>query len=77
METEYTITGLHTGWTYRLRYRVLNAIGWSDYSPVLTVLVASVSSQPPAVTLIAATDTSITLSFGESASNGGSKVLSY
>jgi hypothetical protein len=42
METEYTINQLVTGRTYRLRYRVLNYVGWSNYSPLLYVHVATV-----------------------------------
>lgn len=40
METEYLIENLISGRIYRLRYRVLNFVGWSTYSPVLYVLVA-------------------------------------
>ena len=29
------------GFIYRARYRVRNAIGWSDYSPVSSLLAAS------------------------------------
>lgn len=42
METEYTITDLTAGLVYRLRYRVLNFVGWSTYSPSLFALVATV-----------------------------------
>lgn len=37
METEYTLGSLVTSRTYRLRYRVLNYVGWSTFSPYLYV----------------------------------------
>lgn len=65
------------GRTYRLRYRVLNFVGWSTYSPVLNVLVATVPSKPAPVALISATQQSISLQFSESLDNGGSEILGY
>lgn len=76
-ETEYIIGNLTSGVTYRLRYRVLNAVGWSTYSPVYSCLVADVPSSPNAVDLVQATATSITLRLRESLSNGGSNILNY
>lgn len=32
--------GIQTGFLYRIRYRALNAIGWSDYSPIGYILAA-------------------------------------
>ena len=46
MQTLYTISNLTTGYKYRLRYRVLNIVGWSNYSPTLFALVANVPSAP-------------------------------
>lgn len=46
METQYTIENLEEGSVYRLRYRVLNLVGWSTYSPTLHVLVATVPAAP-------------------------------
>lgn len=62
--TEYTITeGIERGRTYRLIYRTLNGAGWSDYSPTLYALAATVPSAPPAPTLISSSGTSIKLGF--------------
>jgi len=77
METKYTIGNLTNGLNYRLRYRVLNLIGWSSFSPTLFVLVATVPSAPDPVDLISATASSITLGFHESLNNGGSKITGY
>jgi hypothetical protein len=77
METNYTITNLTEGLVYRLRYRVLNYVGWSSFSPTLYALVATVPSVPASPDLISATNISITLRFHESLYNGGSKVLGY
>lgn len=71
MQTKYTIGNLKTGQVYRLRYRVLNSVGWSSFSPILNALVASAPSTPEAPRLISATSTSITLGFSESLFNGG------
>jgi hypothetical protein len=77
METVYTIGDLTAGLVYRVRYRVLNYVGWSTYSPTLYALVATVPSAPDSPKLSSATETSITLGFYESLNNGGSKVTDY
>lgn len=77
MQTEYQISNLTAGLVYRLRYRVLNFVGWSTFSPTLYALVATVPSAPASPSLLSATATSITLELAESLKNGGSKVTSY
>lgn len=78
MNTKYIIsTGLVRGKTYRLRYRVSNQIGWSDFSPLLYALVANAPSRPAAPQLISATGSSITMQLFESADDGGTKVVLY
>lgn len=77
METKYWIKDLEAGLVYRLRYRVKNAVGWSNYSPNKYVLVATVPSQPAPVQLISATGSSISLQFSESLNNGGAPITSY
>ena len=73
MNTQYSITqGLVRSKIYRLRYRVKNEIGWSDFSPILYALAASLPSRPASPKLIAATGDSITLKFFESLDDGGS-----
>ena len=61
MQTEYEIRDLVLGRSYRLRYRVLNYVGWSAFSPTLFALVAVVPSAPAKPDLVAATSSSITL----------------
>lgn len=68
---------IQRGLTYRLRYRTLNGAGWSDYSPVLYALAATVPTPPPPPSLVSASSTAIHLSFEESSDNGGSKILFY
>ena len=76
-EREYIVGDLNAGSTYRLRYRVRNFVGWSDYSETLFVLCATVPDAPDSVYLIAATDSSIYLGFHESLFNGGSEITAY
>ena len=76
-ETEYTISGLNAGSTYRLRYRVRNFVGWSSFSPILYALCATIPSAPAPVDLVQATESTITLAFHESLYNGGTEIISY
>jgi hypothetical protein len=46
MQTEFTVSAVRRGLVHRLRYRVLNSIGWSNYSPNLFALAATFPSQP-------------------------------
>jgi hypothetical protein len=47
LKHEYTITqGVVKGTLYRLRFRALNAIGWSSYSPVAYVRAANIPDAP-------------------------------
>ena len=55
MQTEYIIDNLTLGNSYRLRYRVLNYVGWSAFSPAGFALVAVVPSPPTKPGLISAT----------------------
>lgn len=75
--TYYISNGIVRGRTYRLRYRTLNGVGYSGYSPLLYATAANVPNAPPSPYLISATGTSIQLGFYETAENGGSQVLSY
>lgn len=46
-------SGIQTGGLYRVRYRALNRIGWSDYSPIGYILAAQVPAtpSPPTITI--------------------------
>jgi hypothetical protein len=42
-QTTTTIqTGIESGVSYRLRYRVRNVHGWSDFSPISTIMAATI-----------------------------------
>lgn len=65
------------GTTYRIKYRVLNGIDWSSFSPILNALAANAPNAPPLPQLVSADVNEITLSFGESSDSGGSQVTKY
>ena len=63
---------------FRARYRVKNAVGWSDYSPILYRRAASVPSAPPlAPSLVQATSTTLELSLTKSTDNGGAVIIAH
>lgn len=65
------------GYTYRLRFRAKNINGWSDYSPITSILAASKPDSPYAPpTLVSSTSTTITLSFTPSIQANGSPIIS-
>jgi hypothetical protein len=71
--TFYSIKeGIVRGRTYRLRYRTLNGVGFSAYSPLLYATAANVPGAPAAPVLVSATGSSITMSFTQTPENGGS-----
>ena len=77
MTTEYRLTNVLRGKTYRLRYRVKNDVtgdSWSPYSPTLYALVADTPSPPKSPKLIVASSNSITLQLFESEDSGGSRI---
>ena len=49
------------GRVYRTRYRVKNAVGWSEYSPMGYLRSADVPSAPPAPTTVSASASEIAL----------------
>jgi hypothetical protein len=69
--------GIVKGVTYRFRYRSLNNVGWSDYSPISFIRAASIPNKPPAPQLDAVTSSSITLSLSPAAEDGGSPITSH
>lgn len=76
--THYTLSSQVTkGESYQFRYRVKNAIGWSDFSDEMTIVAADVPGQLDAPIFDSATDTSITLNLNTITDNGGSPILSY
>ena len=69
--TYYISQDIKRGRTYRLRYRTLNGVGFSDYSHELYATAANVPIAPPSPQLVSATGSSITLEFFETIDNGG------
>ena len=66
------------GLTYRLRYRVKNNLGWSDYSQI-TYLIAAWSPNKPAVKpqLISVDATHITISLTSCGVSNGALITDY
>jgi hypothetical protein len=62
---------------YRFRYRIKNAVGWSEYSPVSYILAASLPSRAPRPVLVSASDAGITLSLSPTSEDGGSPIIKY
>jgi len=62
---------------YRLRYRALNKIGWSTYSPIAYIRAATVPQAPLQPSLLSSTQTSITILVPRSQDNMGSPITSY
>lgn len=66
------------GLTYRLRYRALNAVGWSPYSAVARALAAQPAERPAAPTVLGTpAANSLTIGSEESQDDGGSRITSY
>lgn len=76
---EYTVIGsrIRKATLYRLRYRSLNAIGWSDYSPIAYIRAANVPDAPTQLRFVSSTQTTVTLELPRSLNDGGSPILSY
>ena len=76
--TAYTITSnIQKGLEYRLRYRVKNAIGWSDYSDSSFILAANVPDAPPKPTFSSFDTLTLKLEIQPSKDNGGSPIKEY
>ncbi len=71
------MTGLKTGSIYRFRYRAINAVGHSGWSPITYIQPASVPTTPQPPTYAVSTDTSITLHLHRSDFDGGLPILDY
>lgn len=69
---QFQISSLTTGDSYKFRYRVFNAHGWSDYSPETQIIVASAPDQ---ITVLSVTQSTVNsanvlISWTAPASNG-------
>lgn len=77
LSTSLLYKQLTRGLLYRARYRVRNAIGFSDYSPIGYLRAAARPAAPPAPTFVAATADTITVTLGRSLENHGAVISSY
>jgi hypothetical protein len=78
LRTSFLITqGIRISYTYSVRYRVRNNIGWSDYSDITYILASEAPSTPTRPVFVESTSTTLIVKFGLSSSNGGSAISSY
>lgn len=62
---------------YSFRYRAVNSVGPSDWSPVSIIQAATVPPAPPTPVYKTADSSSVTLTFLTPTDNGGSQILNY
>jgi hypothetical protein len=68
---------LTKSYSYRFRYRVVNSIGASGWSPESYLYPAVTPDAPPQPTYISSSDSSITISFQRSPNDGGLPIIDY
>ena len=74
----FTVTlNVSKGKYYSFRYRAVNSVGASDWSPISIIQAATVPPAPPAPVYSTADTSSVTLSFSTPTDNGGSQILNY
>lgn len=74
----YSVTNqIEKGTVYRLRYRALNAIGWSGYSPIAYIQAATIPIAPGQPLYLSSTTTSVTLALPTSIDDQGSPIIAY
>lgn len=77
LNTEVQVTGLVKRSSYRFRYRAINKVGISGWSPE-TFLVPSVApAAPPQPIYVSSDDTKISLKFDRSPDDGGAIITDY
>jgi len=77
LATSYIVKGLVFGNTYRFRYRAINEVGPSGWSPIAYLQPASVPSAPSAPQYSSSTDDEIVLELFRSENDGGSPITNY
>lgn len=78
MTLTYTFShNVQKGHTYRARYRALNQVGWSSYSPIGYLIAASVPDAPQAPQFVSATTTTISIIVPRALENNGSPITNY
>ena len=77
-QTSYVQTGLTAGASYSFRLRTRNAVGFSSYSTVFTIVAATVPSQPSAPTTTLSGDSAnVVVAWTLPSDVGGLSILSY
>ena len=78
MTTHYTVTqNITKGRSFRFMYRAKNAVGWSPFSAVSTVLAATVPSTPKAPYFLSFSDLTLRIVVPRSSSDGGDTISTY
>lgn len=78
LQRTHTISeGISRGKNYRIRYRVGNTVGWSDFSDNLVAKAATIPDIPEKPTLSSSSSTLIQLNLFESGNNQGSSIQLY
>ena len=76
--TSYVQTGLTAGTSYNFRLRTSNAVGFSSYSTVFTIVAATVPSQPSAPTTTLSEDSAnVVIAWTLPSDLGGLSISSY
>ena len=68
---------IQQGYSYRFRYRVANTNGFSEYSDTAYIFAFSKPDIPPTPAFASASDTSVTLTFQQSAHDNGVAIAGY
>lgn len=68
----YTKSGLTSGTTYQFKYRAYNKHGWSDYSPVISILAAEVPDTMDAITFAIQDSVKVRFTWAAPDANGAS-----
>ena len=77
-QTSYVQTGVTAGASYSFRLRTRNAVGFSSYSTVFTIVAATVPSQPSAPTTTLSGDSAnVVVAWTLPSDLGGLSILSY
>ena len=75
--TAHTETGLLAGSSYKFRVSARNSVGYSTPSSVLTIVAATVPSQPSAPTATLNGETSFTINWSPPTDLGGQTISGY
>jgi len=77
LNLEFQTSNLAKRRAYRFRYRAINKVGPSEWSPESFLVPAIKPEAPPQPSYVSSSDTEIVLAFGRSLDDGGSLILDY